>query len=208
MAPKSSPSSACFLTLFLVLTGSAAIGRAERLQPEVAAGCWKEIYEIPNCLFSIIDAFISIGGSIEVGVGVPCCAAFLSLTGDCQVEIFQNSSVITLIEVFCEAIVGSAPPEDGGDLPWSLLWPLPLKTAAATCRGRSRSLRWRLPLKTPAETCRGRNQSLPWPLPLRTAAVTCRGRSRSLLCLRPPLRIWVPFSPGRRLVWFRRVSGE
>ncbi|CAI0629162.1 unnamed protein product [Linum tenue] len=131
MSPKSSPSSACFLTLFLVLTGSAGFGRSERLQPEVAAGCWKEIYQIPNCLFSIIDAFISIGGSIEVGVGVgvPCCAAFLSLTGDCQVEIFQNSSVITLIEVFCEAIVGSAPPEPeppvapapengGGDMPW------------------------------------------------------------------------------------------
>ncbi|CAL1359277.1 unnamed protein product [Linum trigynum] len=120
MAPKSSSSSACFLALFLILTISAAIARSEeRLQPEVAAGCWKEIYQIPNCLLSIIRSFLPGGGkgsSIETGVGVPCCKAFLSLTGDCQVEIFQNSSVIPLIEVFCNAVVGS-PPENGGDMP-------------------------------------------------------------------------------------------
>ncbi|CAI0389627.1 unnamed protein product [Linum tenue] len=124
MAPKSSSSSsssASFLALFLILTiSAAAIARSEeRLQPEAAAGCWKEIYQIPNCLLSIIRSFLPGGGkgsSIENGVGVPCCKAFLSLTGDCQVEIFQNSSVIPLIEVFCNAVVGS-PPENGGDMP-------------------------------------------------------------------------------------------
>ncbi|CAI0389510.1 unnamed protein product [Linum tenue] len=117
MAPKSSSSSsACFLALFLIVTiSAAATARSEeRLQPEAAAGCWKEIYQIPNCLLSIIRSFLPGGGkgsSIETGVGVPCCKAFLSLTGDCQLEIFQNSSVIPLIEVFCNAVVGGDMPE-------------------------------------------------------------------------------------------------
>ncbi|CAI0543009.1 unnamed protein product [Linum tenue] len=161
MSPKSSPSSACFLTLFLVLTGSAAIGRSERLQPEVAAGCWKEIYQIPNCLFSIIDAFISIGGSVEVGVGVPCCAAFLSLTGDCQVEIFQNSSVITLIEVFCEAIVGSAPPVDGGDLPW----PEPEPPVAPAPENGGGDMPWPDPEPAVAPAPENAGGDMPWPEP-------------------------------------------
>ncbi|CAN0900327.1 hypothetical protein LINGRAHAP2_LOCUS20778 [Linum grandiflorum] len=94
---------------------------SERLEPQVAAGCWKEIYQVPNCVFNIIKAFIG-KGSID-DVGVPCCKAFLSLTGDCKVEIFQNG-MTPLIESFCTAIVSSsdspplppvAPaPENGG----------------------------------------------------------------------------------------------
>ncbi|CAN0915421.1 hypothetical protein LINGRAHAP2_LOCUS29120 [Linum grandiflorum] len=95
---------------------------SERLEPKVAAGCWKEIYQVPNCVFNIIKAFIG-KGSID-DVGVPCCKAFLSLTGDCKVEIFQNGTITPLIENFCTAIVSSsdspplppvAPtPENGG----------------------------------------------------------------------------------------------
>ncbi|CAN0900246.1 hypothetical protein LINGRAHAP2_LOCUS20739 [Linum grandiflorum] len=78
---------------------------SERLEPEVAAGCWKEIYQVPNCVFNLIKAFIG-KGSID-DVGVPCCKAFLSLTGDCKVEIFQNGTITPLIENFCTAIVSS-----------------------------------------------------------------------------------------------------
>ncbi|CAN1155619.1 hypothetical protein LINPERPRIM_LOCUS11507 [Linum perenne] len=96
---------AAFLTLIiLLLSGVAMPSQSERLEPEVAAGCWKEIYQVPECVFNIINAFVS-NGSIN-DVGAPCCKAFLSLTGDCKVEIFQNSTILPLIQNFCTAIVG------------------------------------------------------------------------------------------------------
>ncbi|CAI0389508.1 unnamed protein product [Linum tenue] len=120
MAPKLP----CFLALLLLLSSSAAA--AERLHPQWAAGCWNEICQVPDCLFSILKAFLpkTGGGSPIDAVSVPCCSAFLTLTEDCQVEIFQNSSVITLIQTFCSAVVPPpvAPgPGTGGDMPWP--WP-------------------------------------------------------------------------------------
>ncbi|CAN0900326.1 hypothetical protein LINGRAHAP2_LOCUS20777 [Linum grandiflorum] len=95
-----------FFTLLIFLSVGAMPTNSERLEPEVAAGCWKEIYQVPNCVFSLIKPFIG-KGSID-DLSVPCCKAFLSLTGDCKVEIFQNSTVTLLIETFCTTIVSSS----------------------------------------------------------------------------------------------------
>ncbi|CAN0909716.1 hypothetical protein LINGRAHAP2_LOCUS25923 [Linum grandiflorum] len=110
-----------FFTLMLLVSVAGMPAQSERLNPEIAAGCWKEIYQVPQCVFHIIKALIS-NSSIE-DVGVPCCRAFISLTGDCKVEIFKNSTTISTVETFCTAIVAAA---DAPPLPPVVETPAPV----------------------------------------------------------------------------------
>ncbi|CAN0909719.1 hypothetical protein LINGRAHAP2_LOCUS25923 [Linum grandiflorum] len=114
-----------FFTLMLLVSLAAMPAQSDRLNPEIEAGCWKEIYQVPQCVFHIIKALISNSSIEELGVhvGVPCCRAFISLTGDCKVEIFKNSTTISTVETFCTAIVAAA---DAPPLPPVVETPAPV----------------------------------------------------------------------------------
>ncbi|CAN0909722.1 hypothetical protein LINGRAHAP2_LOCUS25923 [Linum grandiflorum] len=110
-----------FFTLMLLVSLAAMPAQSDRLNPEIEAGCWKEIYQVPQCVFHIIKALIS-NSSIEE-LGVPCCRAFISLTGDCKVEIFKNSTTISTVETFCAVLVAGA---DSPPLPPVVETPAPV----------------------------------------------------------------------------------
>ncbi|CAI0452339.1 unnamed protein product [Linum tenue] len=80
--------------------------RRGTMEPKVAAKCWIAILEVPLCVFQIVKAFE--GGSV-FSIGKACCHAFIDLTDDCKIEVFQKSEFFPAIEKFCAAIGG-----DGG----------------------------------------------------------------------------------------------
>ncbi|CAI0452314.1 unnamed protein product [Linum tenue] len=75
------------------------------MEPKVAAKCWIAIIEVPLCVFQIVKAFE--GGSV-FSIGKACCHAFIDLTDDCKIEVFQKSELFPAIEKFCAAIGGGA----------------------------------------------------------------------------------------------------
>ncbi|CAI0452295.1 unnamed protein product [Linum tenue] len=79
--------------------------RRGTMEPKVAAKCWIAIIEVPLCVFQIVKAFE--GGSV-FSIGKACCHAFVDLTDDCKIEVFQRSEFFPAIEKFCAAIGGGA----------------------------------------------------------------------------------------------------
>ncbi|CAL1404565.1 unnamed protein product [Linum trigynum] len=79
--------------------------RRGTMEPKVAAKCWIAIIEVPLCVFQILKAFE--GGSV-FSIGKSCCHAFIDLTDDCKIEVFQKSEFFPAIEKFCAAIGGGA----------------------------------------------------------------------------------------------------
>ncbi|CAL1404558.1 unnamed protein product [Linum trigynum] len=77
--------------------------RRGTMEPKVAAKCWIAILEVPLCVFQIVKAFE--GGSV-FSIGKACCHAFIDLTDDCKIEVFQKSEFFPAIEKFCAAIGG------------------------------------------------------------------------------------------------------
>ncbi|CAL1404573.1 unnamed protein product [Linum trigynum] len=77
--------------------------RRGTMEPKVAAKCWIAIIEVPLCVFQIVKAFD--GGSV-FSIGKACCHAFIDLTDDCKIEVFQKSEFFPAIEKFCAAIGG------------------------------------------------------------------------------------------------------
>ncbi|CAI0445746.1 unnamed protein product [Linum tenue] len=73
------------------------------MEPKVAAKCWIAILEVPLCVFQIVKAF---GGGSVFSIGKACCHAFIDLTDDCKIEVFQKSEFFPAIEKFCAAIGG------------------------------------------------------------------------------------------------------
>ncbi|CAN1355131.1 hypothetical protein LINPERPRIM_LOCUS43617 [Linum perenne] len=90
-------------------SSSMSMCRPGMLRPELAAKCWLAIFEVPLCVFQIVDVFE--GGSI-FKVGRACCHAFIDLTDECKIEVFQHSKLFPVIENFCVAIGGG-----GSDVP-------------------------------------------------------------------------------------------
>ncbi|CAN0858139.1 hypothetical protein LINGRAHAP2_LOCUS7094 [Linum grandiflorum] len=81
------------------------ICRPGMLRPELAATCWSAILEVPACVFEMIEVFE--GGSI-FKLGRACCHAFLDLTEDCKIEVFQHSKLFAHTHKFCVSLI------DGG----------------------------------------------------------------------------------------------
>ncbi|CAN1355132.1 hypothetical protein LINPERPRIM_LOCUS43618 [Linum perenne] len=84
-------------------SSSMSMCRPGMLRPKLAAKCWMAILEVPACVFEIVEVFE--GGSI-FKLGRACCRAFLDLTDECKIEVFQHSKLFPGIENFCVAIGG------------------------------------------------------------------------------------------------------
>ncbi|CAN0922886.1 hypothetical protein LINGRAHAP2_LOCUS33280 [Linum grandiflorum] len=76
---------------------------------KLAAKCWLAIFEVPLCVFQIVEVFE--GGSI-FKLTRSCCRAFIDLTDECKIEVFQHSKLFPVIDNFCVAIGGG-----GSDVP-------------------------------------------------------------------------------------------
>ncbi|CAI0452343.1 unnamed protein product [Linum tenue] len=78
---------------------------------KMAANCWKAMFEVPICMFDIVKAYE--GGSV-LDIGKPCCRAYVDLTDDCRLEVFQHAKHFKAMEGFCQAVIGAAPIGGGG----------------------------------------------------------------------------------------------
>ncbi|CAN0922856.1 hypothetical protein LINGRAHAP2_LOCUS33261 [Linum grandiflorum] len=83
--------------------------RPGKLSTKLAAKCWLAIFEVPQCVFEIVEVFE--GGSI-FKLTRSCCRAFIDLTEECKIEVFQHSKLFPVIDNFCVAIGGG-----GSDVP-------------------------------------------------------------------------------------------
>ncbi|CAI0452293.1 unnamed protein product [Linum tenue] len=80
--------------------------RRGELPTKLAMVCWKAIFEVPFCVFEIVKVYE--GGSV-FDIGKPCCRAFVDLSDDCRIEVFQHSKFFPVIEGFCKAVIGAGP---------------------------------------------------------------------------------------------------
>ncbi|CAN0858130.1 hypothetical protein LINGRAHAP2_LOCUS7089 [Linum grandiflorum] len=78
--------------------------RAGKFGPDVSAKCWLSIFEVPICIFEIVDVYE--GGSV-FKLTRSCCRAIIDLTQDCKIVIFQDSKLFPAINHFCTAIGGA-----------------------------------------------------------------------------------------------------
>ncbi|CAI0452316.1 unnamed protein product [Linum tenue] len=79
--------------------------RRGTMPTKLAWQCWVAIFEVPLCIFEIADVFE--GGSIFT-VGKVCCHAFIDLTDDCKIEVFQHAKFFPVVEKFCSILVADA----------------------------------------------------------------------------------------------------
>ncbi|CAL1404574.1 unnamed protein product [Linum trigynum] len=84
-------------------------GSSRKVEPELSMECWGAIFKVPSCVGDIAKVVMGDVGAI-FGLGKPCCKAFLSLTDDCKIKVFQNLKFLPVIESFCAAITGGGPP--------------------------------------------------------------------------------------------------
>ncbi|CAI0452294.1 unnamed protein product [Linum tenue] len=86
-------------------TTAAVSSTTKVVEPELSMGCWGAIFKVPSCVGDIAKVVMGDVGAI-FGLGKPCCKAFLSLTDDCKIKVFQNLKFLPVIESFCAAITG------------------------------------------------------------------------------------------------------
>ena len=85
------------------MTTTPLCSRPGKLPTKLAAKCWLAIFEVPACVFEIAEAFE--GGSI-FKLTRSCCRAFIDLTDDCKIEVFEHSKWFPVVDNFCVAIGG------------------------------------------------------------------------------------------------------
>ncbi|CAI0452340.1 unnamed protein product [Linum tenue] len=94
-------------------TTAAVSSTTKVVEPELSMGCWGAIFKVPSCVGDIAKVVMGDVGAI-FGIGKPCCKAFLSLTDDCKIKVFQNLKFLPVIESFCAAITGGGSPPRSG----------------------------------------------------------------------------------------------
>ncbi|CAL1404569.1 unnamed protein product [Linum trigynum] len=104
-ADTTNATAAATSTTTMMLRPPGTVCRRGTMPTKLAWQCWVAIFEVPLCIFEIADVFE--GGSIFT-VGKVCCHAFIDLTDDCKIEVFQHAKFFPVVEKFCSILVADA----------------------------------------------------------------------------------------------------